>query len=387
MKKIYLFVALLASWAAVGVQAQQQKVFVVNGDTLSEYDHVCLPHDGSSTITVKFVRENLANKSNQFSYYWMTLGDLEKVGEGTITTDMQAVRVRPNGLEGCDGEYSEDKTLVFRPAAPEGIEADRCIAAGIQDTTTLTLSGVIQNQSYDWILPNGVTYVTGNANKTEIKVATAGIAGDYVVKAYGAGQGICGNTDTISETLHIASVQFSIKSETGRRYINVFTDPEVLEDVITDSPIVYYEWFLNDSLADEAVDAYETNVHKSFTGTIRLVVTLGNGCKQSATMNINDSSTRSSSKAFSSTRETTDSDFGHIIISPNPSSSILNVTFPTEAERSVVRIYDMNGKLVFRKVTSEKQLDITTTHFPSGMYTLLLNQDGDPCSATFIVQH
>ena len=82
-----------------------------------------------------------------------------------------------------------------------------------------------------------------------------------------------------------------------------------------------------------------------------------------------------------------DSDFGHIIISPNPSSSILNVTFPTEAERSVVRIYDMNGKLVFRKVTSEKQLDITTTHFPSGMYTLLLNQDGDPCSATFIVQH
>jgi len=284
MKKIYLFVALLASWAAVGVQAQQQKVFVVNGDTLSEYDHVCLPHDGSSTITVKFVRENLANKSNQFSYYWMTLGDLEKVGEGTITTDMQTVRVRPNGLEGCDGEYSEDKALVFRPAAPEGIEADRCIAAGIQDTTTLTLSGVIQNQSYDWILPNGVTYVTGNANKTEIKVATAGIAGDYVVKAYGAGQGICGNTDTISETLHIASVQFSIKSETGRRYINVFTDPEVLEDVITDSPIVYYEWFLNDSLADEAVDAYETNVHKSFTGTIRLVVTLGNGCKQSATM-------------------------------------------------------------------------------------------------------
>lgn len=62
MKKIYLFVALLASWAAVGVQAQQQKVFVVNGDTLSEYDHVCLPHDGSSTITVKFVRENLATR-------------------------------------------------------------------------------------------------------------------------------------------------------------------------------------------------------------------------------------------------------------------------------------------------------------------------------------
>ena len=355
-------------------------------------DETCL--SPNETYTFRAVQSD--NGPQAASYTWQVKEGNNYVTQSdftsdslvlTVTTDMQAVRVRPNGLEGCDGEYSEDKTLVFRPAAPEGIEADRCIAAGIQDTTTLTLSGVIQNQSYDWILPNGVTYVTGNANKTEIKVATAGIAGDYVVKAYGAGQGICGNTDTISETLHIASVQFSIKSETGRRYINVFTDPEVLEDVITDSPIVYYEWFLNDSLADEAVDAYETNVHKSFTGTIRLVVTLGNGCKQSATMNINDSSTRSSSKAFSSTRETTDSDFGHIIISPNPSSSILNVTFPTEAERSVVRIYDMNGKLVFRKVTSEKQLDITTTHFPSGMYTLLLNQDGDPCSATFIVQH
>lgn len=40
MKKFYLFVALLASWAAIEVSAQQQKVFVVNGDTLSEYDRI-----------------------------------------------------------------------------------------------------------------------------------------------------------------------------------------------------------------------------------------------------------------------------------------------------------------------------------------------------------
>lgn len=247
----------------------------------------------------------------------------------------------------------------------------------------MTLSGVIQNQSYNWILPSGATYVMGNVNKTEIKVATAGIAGDYVVKAYGIGQGICGNTDTISETLHIASVQFSIKSETGRRYINVFTDPEVLEDVITDSPIVYYEWFLNDSLADEAVDAYETNVFKTFTGTIRLVVTQGNGCKQSATITIGQNARNNiKSRAFQDNTE-----HMTMVISPNPVNSLLNVIFPYDAERSIVRVYDVNGKLVFRQVTSEKQLDIATTNFPSGMYTLLLNQDGEPFSATFIVQH
>lgn len=297
MKKFYLFVALLASWAAtIEVSAQQQKVFVVNGDTLSEYDHVCLPHDGNSTITVKFVKDNLANQNAEFTYYWQSLGDLEKVSENNA-----------------------DSSATFRST---------------------------------------------NLGK-------------------GAGQGICGNTDTISETLHIASVQFSIKSETGRRYIDVFTTPEVLEDVITDSPIVYYEWFMNDSLADEAVDAYETKVLKTFTGTIRLVVTQGNGCKQSATITIGQNARNNiKSRAFQDNTE-----HMTMVISPNPVNSLLNVIFPYDAERSIVRVYDINGKLVFRQVTSEKQLDIATTNFPSGMYTLLLNQDGEPFSATFIVQH
>lgn len=351
-------------------------------------DEVCLSPD--TTYTFRAIQDTNAPRAASYTWQvkernnYVTKSDF--TGDSlvlTVTTDMQAVRVRPNGLEGCNGEFSQDKALIFRPAAPTGIETDRCIAAGMPDTTTLTLSGVIQNQSYNWILPSGATYVMGNVNKTEIKVATAGIAGDYVVKAYGIGQGICGNTDTISETLHIASVQFSIKSETGRRYINVFTDPEVLEDVITDSPIVYYEWFLNDSLADEAVDAYETNVFKTFTGTIRLVVTQGNGCKQSATITIGQNARNNiKSRAFQDNTE-----HMTMVISPNPVNSLLNVIFPYDAERSIVRVYDVNGKLVFRQVTSEKQLDIATTNFPSGMYTLLLNQDGEPFSATFIVQH
>lgn len=352
-------------------------------------DEVCLSPD--TTYTFRAIQDTNAPRAASYTWQvkegnnYVTKSDF--TGDSlvlTVTTDMQAVRVRPNGLEGCNGEFSQDKELVFKPAAPTGIETDRCIATGMPDTTTLTLSGVIQNQSYNWILPSGVTYVMGNVNKTEIKVATAGIAGDYVVKAYGIGQGICGNTDTISETLHIAPVQFSLNfDDSGRRYIDVFTTPVVLEDVITDSPIVYYEWFMNDSLADEAVDAYETKVLKTFTGTIRLVVTQGNGCKQSATITIGQNARNNiKSRAFQDNTE-----HMTMVISPNPVKSLLNVIFPYDAERSIVRVYDMNGKLVFRQVTSEKQLDIATTNFPSGMYTLLLNQDGEPFSATFIVQH
>lgn len=74
-KRLLLFMALVAGFV-IGVSAQQQ-VFIVGGDTLPSNAHICLAHDGTSTVTVKFVTENLNSKRDSFSYWWGVIGDLE----------------------------------------------------------------------------------------------------------------------------------------------------------------------------------------------------------------------------------------------------------------------------------------------------------------------
>ena len=206
MKKIYLFVALLASWAAVGVQAQQQKVFVVDRDTLSEYDHVCLPHDGSSTITVKFVRENLANKSNQFSYYWMTLGDLEKVGDGADSSatfrstglGKGVARLRYNN-NGCGAVVDLHIYKAFDPnALGLEIEGPDCLIKGetavysVRPVMTRNLDDYIGVDRYYWNLTgenrpsfvDSIIYAAGDGSAVTFRVGDVS-AGDEVVVNFG----------------------------------------------------------------------------------------------------------------------------------------------------------------------------------------------------------
>lgn len=397
MKKIYLFVALLASWAAVGVQAQQQKVFVVNGDTLSEYDHVCLPHDGSSTITVKFVRENLANKSNQFSYYWMTLGDLEKVGEGTITTDMQAVRVRPNGLEGCDGEYSEDKALVFRPAAPEGILFDGCIAYNMPDTVTFSIVNPTTNQQYAWTLPAGWTQVATHDNGQSVDVRTTGVAGTYTVSAYGVGSGVCENSEpaTINATINSAGKEIIYTAAT--ELFSVYpTRPRgtnyywylVYNGHIVGGDNVFYD---NDntalavSLSDDYFDLSE-NLINNTEYTLVLEFEVSSGCKARLTYgaplssNIDYKSTTPVSplraQRYMKTRKIEGAlNSPTLLVSPNPVSHILEVKLNDESEFSM-KILSVDAEPLYTDDTMLIQHNIDVSSYPTGTYIVIAFQNG-----------
>ena len=60
---------------------------------------------------------------------------------------------------------------------------------------------------------------------------------------------------------------------------------------------------------------------------------------------------------------------------PNPAKDRINVRF-AEAGEVFVRLYDMMGRLVYSKSTSEQEMLIPTQNFSKGIYTLLVNANG-----------
>lgn len=300
----------------------------------------------------------------------------------TATEGMTSIAVRPNGLNGCNGSFYT-QNLLFIPVTPTGIVAAHCIAAGVSDTVTLSIEGAQPNQNYEWELPNDITYVSGNNSKSTIVVKTNGIAGNSTVQAHAVSS--CGSTNPVSLTLYTGDVLFSLDIVSRRKNTMVYTYPEILEDTITESPIAYYEWYLNDELISQGPNQYDVTLNTTdAVGTIRLVVTLENGCKQSAMASF--SNALMAPKSNSAT-ETIAQELEELHISPNPAQNTMRVDFPSKAKKTIVRIYGISGQHVSRFVTTDTYTDIDTSSFPNGIYTIVISQDGVRYSADFIVQH
>ena len=126
----------------------------------------------------------------------------------------------------------------------------------------LSIQGAIAQQYYEWLLPESITYLGGNEHKSQIQIMTSGLPCIAEVRAYAINS--CGTTDTVSTTLTIDTVKFSLVGDIGRRYTYILTDPEVLEDTIKDVAITNYAWYLNDELYEEGEDAYELSIYLLF---------------------------------------------------------------------------------------------------------------------------
>ena len=57
---------------------------------------------------------------------------------------------------------------------------------------------------------------------------------------------------------------------------------------------------------------------------------------------------------------------------PNPAKDRINIRF-TEAGEACVRLYDMTGRLVYTKTTSEQDIVIPTQGLGKGVYNLVIN--------------
>lgn len=70
---------------------------------------------------------------------------------------------------------------------------------------------------------------------------------------------------------------------------------------------------------------------------------------------------------------------------PNPAKDRINIRF-AEAGESVVRIYDMTGRLVHSSTSTAQALAIPTQHLRSGIYTILVQQHGTHCAERVIIE-
>lgn len=72
-----------------------------------------------------------------------------------------------------------------------------------------------------------------------------------------------------------------------------------------------------------------------------------------------------------------------IKIFPNPTDKILTVSRQT-TEIMAVDIYDFSGKLIYREISNQKEINIDVSSFPGGMYTLKTSSEKFSKSTSFI---
>ena len=389
--------------AAVGYKEVNHVVYVkpaaVSDITVNE---TCLSPD--SAYTFRAVQGN--NGPQAASYTWeVKMGNTyvpysNFTGDSLrliVTTDMQAVRVRPNGLDGCDGEFSEDKALVFKPAAPEGILFDGCIAYNMPDTVTFSIVNPVANQQYAWTLPAGWTQVATHNNGQSVDVRTTGVAGTYTVSAYGVGSGTCGNSVPAIINATINNVEKEIIYTAATELFSVFpTRPRgtnyywylVYNGHIVGGDNVFYD---NDntalavSLSDDYFDLSE-NLINSTEYTLVLEFEVSSGCKARLTYgaplssNIDYKRTTPVSplraQRYMKTREIEGAlNSPTLLVSPNPVSHALEVKLNDGSEFSM-KILSVDAEPLYTDDTMLIQHNIDVSSYPTGTYIVIAFQNG-----------
>lgn len=329
-------------------------------------------------------------------YHWSTSDGINLdmfTGDSVIfapTSSTTTVSVQPMG-EVCAGDTCTD-TLSFVPIAPTGIVVDKtCIAAGMPDTIHLTLTGVEQNQSYEWIIPNDITYDFNNEEKTQLTIYSSGDANIFNIGVYNKGTDFCGNSDTVFTTLEIDTVLFelAVKESYNNMFYMVRPVPNNSDSVLSRSPIVYYEWYMVDNPSSilaqgENADVMFFNMQTpGHIGVARLVITLENGCKQAATIEMPPAN----SNARMSRANKASSYGSNLTVYPIPADNILRVSYESDIEQSTtaVSIYDSTGKVLLNQMLAQGNSDIDISSLDDGVYFLLL--PNEQLSTVFVVQH
>lgn len=333
--------------------------------------------------TYKFWIDTAGIRPAARSYVWTAPGCnlTAYTGDTAYVTPTSAttyVRVTPQGYD-CNANYVQ-RDLSFLPTAPDSIVLanDACIATNMPDTVTLSLSGTVSNQTYDWILPTDWSLISANSSKTQISVRTNGVAGAHTVFAFAIGEELCGNSDTTSVVITISASQFYIVSEPQGRNLRWFSfEPYPLDSAI------YYKWYVDGVLTDEGSDAVDFMTTKSFLGTVDLVVTYSGGCEELETIEITSTSQSNTNSNNSTTRSLRSKKTSKIIATPNPTQNLIDVELTDNEQNFNVKVFDANGRIVLQE-TNKKYHQLDLSNLPSGQYIVSAYQGGFRTYSTVI---
>ena len=165
--------------------------------------------------------------------------------------------------------------------------------------------------------------------------------------------------------------------------------PNNSDSVLSRSPIVYYEWYMVDNPSSilaqgENADVMFFNMQTpGHIGVARLVITLENGCKQAATIEMPPAN----SNARMSRANKASSYGSNLTVYPIPADNILRVSYESDIEQSTtaVSIYDSTGKVLLNQMLAQGNSDIDISSLDDGVYFLLL--PNEQLSTVFVVQH
>ncbi len=350
--------------------------------------------------TYKFWIDTAGVRPAAHSYVWTAPGCnlTAYTGDTAYVTPTSAttyVRVTPQGYD-CNANCVQ-RDLSFLPTAPDSIVLanDACIATNMPDTVTLSLSGTVSNQTYDWILPTDWNLISANSSKTQISVRTNGVAGAHTVSAFAIGEELCGNSDTISAIIDIPSYSISIG------YSNMFNMTVYGINNSTGKTASTIKWaFLeNDEVVSNALNATSGNmvyligdyaalgdIQNSSVYTIIAIVTFSDGCTTRITYGAETdyySIQQAAMAPVGIQRHISVSD--NLLITPNPSTSEITITIENQINKNaVIAIANMNGQIIKRQDGFCLGQNLNVTDLPGGQYIVCIQVDNKRYLEKFI---
>ena len=286
------------------------------------------------------------------------------------TGELGAITVIPQGSNSaCEGPASS-KQVFLEAKSPSSINQFHCVASGKEDTVTLWLNGVQEDQHYYWILPNGVTLEpnSGDENLTYIKVHTSGIAGTYPIHVY-AENSVCGNSDTIDYDLEIAEIAYSIN------FVRMGSYTYYSVNELDTSKIASYKWYENGVLKQ----GFTTYDIFSTATVVTSEVILKDSCTQSITIRSGNNIKRRELSNNPSPKQ------DNVFATPNPANNILHID--SNADNSSIRMIGINGVVLDNYMLHSSSQDIDISDIPSGQYVIILSDGKNHMIQKLLIQH
>ena len=398
------------SLCAIESQVAKIPIYMKPAKVLSIGTTSCLAADVPHTFTIDELETGPVSTAYEWKIYkGNTLYDTQ-VGTNTFTTtlssDMTRIDVRPIGATNNNTTYYGETAqfpITFSPITPTSIESSKeCIAFHMPDEVTLTLTGTVPTQSYEWEVPADLDTVNLDSRKTSIKIFTDGRDTTYTIKAWAADDGTCGSSDTVrtnvnivatSSYIHFVNMDIGVTTIVGyiispqSNYGSItsrdwyFFDNGVIIDSLDSSTGVMVQ-------LKEPYPVYQDIINYPLYG-IGCVVTYSNGCKEFIRHgNVPDLSTielvHPPKTQSASSRKNLKT--GEMIIYPNPVKEELTIDLTDSKQPSTLYIISNTGQLVSSVKNFVPGSSYNVSSLKQGAYIICILQDENKYVKSFIKQ-
>ena len=394
------------SQCTIESQVAKIPIYMKPAKVLSIGTTSCLAADVPHTFTIDELETGPVSTAYEWKIYkGNTLYDTQ-VGTNTFTTtlssDMTRIDVRPIGATNNNTTYYGETAqfpITFSPITPTSIESSKeCIAFNMPDDVTLTLTGTVPTQSYEWEVPADLDTVNLDSRKTSIKITTDGQVGSYQIKAWAADDGTCGSSDTVRTYVNIVTMPARIE------YFSYIGNTYYMNTSSTGYQFATYQWhfyidgedysnFLSSTSSVIVNFTPESNltsigdIANSDTYSLLCIVTLPNGCRALFTYGapLDISSLNLNNASSSMQPERRENLNKKLQLYPNPADENLTIDLIGKAQqRAELFVVDLKGQLVYSQSNFELGEAFDVSVLPAGQYIVCIRQEKSQYVESFI---